>query len=218
MNPDGPRNILEVGSPTSAAHPPYDGVRATDPVRLIPYGWVRQTRPGGTVSAVLGTWQEGAGRVELTVLPDGTAEGRITGRAAVPRPSRPPFLPGWSGADDTGRPTDTSPTLLNDPTPAFLVQLAFPEAWFWVTTGEDLESVYCLSVPGASAQIQDDTYGWTVHQGGRPALWDEIERLLAAWQEAGRPDLTAVRLRVTADTQTAWVPGHPALRWEKRLV
>jgi hypothetical protein len=44
------------------------------------------------------------------------------------------------------------------------------------------------------AQLNDNGHGWTVRQGGPIALWDAIENTLTAWQETGRPDVSAVRL------------------------
>ncbi len=50
------------------------------------------------------------------------------------------------------------------------------------------------------------------------ALWDDIERTLLAWQDAERPDITTVRLRVTPRSHTYWIDDRPAaLRWEHRL-
>ncbi|MFF0409615.1 hypothetical protein ACFYUY_04155 [Kitasatospora sp. NPDC004745] len=212
-------NLLEAGAAAPPNRPPYDKVLATRPVRRLPYAWVARSRPGATLVAVLGTWSEGAGLARLTVLPDGTAEGGIIARAdALPgdaaRYAR--SQPYWITFAGPGRPARITPTLLSDPAAALLVQLAFPDAEYYVTVGEDLESIHCLAAPGSLAEVRDDTYGWTAHQSGRRALWDEAEPLLAAWQEAGRPGPTAVRLRIAPHTWTAWVPGHPALRWEHR--
>ncbi|WP_329199131.1 ASCH domain-containing protein [Streptomyces sp. NBC_01435] len=49
------------------------------------------------------------------------------------------------------------------------------------------------------------------------ALWDGIERSLVAWQDAGTPDIDAIRLRVTADSHLYWPDRSPSLRWEHRL-
>ncbi|GAA1107160.1 hypothetical protein [Streptomyces javensis] len=68
------------------------------------------------------------------------------------------------------------------------------------------------------AAFADNGSGWTVRQGGPVALWDDIERTLLAWQDAERPDITTVRLRVTPRSHTYWIDDRPAaLRWEHRL-
>ena len=56
-----------------------------------------------------------------------------------------------------------------------------------------------------------------MRQGGPVALWDNIERTLTAWQDAGSPDITAVQLRITNRSHTYWIGEHPELRWEDRL-
>ncbi|MEV7926324.1 methyltransferase [Kitasatospora sp. NPDC088779] len=213
----GERNVTTAEGDPEVTH---DRVIATHAVRRIPHTWVRQTKPGGTILATVGTWPEGAGLAKVTVHADGTADGRIIGRSALPpvRPDRPvpPVgnLTARAATTEPKRLAHVSPTLLNNPAPAILAQLSFPESKFTVSIGEDLESIYCLSIPGSVAEVADDTYGWTVHQSGPVALWDEVERILTAWQEAGRPDLTAVRLRITDRATHYWVDGHPALRWE----
>ncbi|MDQ0789428.1 hypothetical protein [Streptomyces sp. B3I8] len=49
------------------------------------------------------------------------------------------------------------------------------------------------------------------------ALWDDIERSLVAWQDAGSPEITVVRLRITAEARTYWTEGDPSLRWRHRI-
>ncbi|MFF3004067.1 methyltransferase [Kitasatospora sp. NPDC057940] len=217
----GERNVSTAEGDPEVTH---DRVIATHAVRRIPYAWVRRTRPGGAILATVGTWPEGAGLARVTVAADGTADGRFIGRSTLP-PVRPEPLAARvggraapAGAAAPKRPAHVSPTLLNEPTPAILAQLAFPESKFTVSVGADLESIYCLATPGSVAEVADDTYGWTVHQSGPVALWDEVERILTAWQEAGRPDLTAVRLRITDRATRYWIDGHPALRWEHAAI
>lgn len=67
------------------------------------------------------------------------------------------------------------------------------------------------------AEFKADSDGWIVRQGGPVALWDKIERTLGAWQSAGSPDITAVRLRITKRSHTYWIDDQPELRWEHRL-
>ncbi|WP_107054515.1 ATP-grasp peptide maturase system methyltransferase [Streptomyces sp. NRRL S-350] len=204
---------------------PYDRVVATCAVRRIPYTWVRQTRPGGTVLATVGSWAYGTGLAKVTVGEDGTAQGRIIGRSSF-MPARSQAVVPLAGDlsaraayADTERRTPVAPQVLNEWTPAFLAQLAAPGAQMvTAVAGGGEQTVYLFDPARESfAQLDDDGEGWTVRQGGPVALWDVIEDVLTAWQETGRPDLSAVRLRVTPEAHTYRIGDHPALRWEHRL-
>ncbi|WP_454659995.1 hypothetical protein [Streptomyces avermitilis] len=67
------------------------------------------------------------------------------------------------------------------------------------------------------AEFIADGESRTVRQGGPVALWDAIESALVAWQDDGRPDIDAVRLRVTDRSHLYWIESSPLLRWEHRL-
>ncbi|MEU3076150.1 hypothetical protein [Streptomyces laurentii] len=62
-----------------------------------------------------------------------------------------------------------------------------------------------------------DGQEWRVRQGGPIALWDRVEGALIAWEAAGSPDITAVRLRVTQATHRYWIEGEPRTIWEHHL-
>ncbi|MGA5822054.1 rRNA adenine N-6-methyltransferase family protein [Kitasatospora sp. NPDC094028] len=197
---------------TASPSGPYDRVVVTEPVTRLPHDWVRWAGPGGTITATLGTELVG-----LTVRPDGTADGRVLGPSPMPPvPTGPQPWSGGVGAATPARPTNTPPSTLAHGTPAFLLQLAFPGAQLRSTVDEDLASVHYLHHPGSPTlvEIVDDTYGWTVREYGKAPLWARVERLVAAWHEAGRPDLGSVRLRLTEDTHTYRLGDHPDLCWE----
>lgn len=205
---------------------PYDGVIATCAVRRIPHTWVRQTRPGGTILATVGSWSYGTGLARLTVMEDGAAEGRIIGRSSF-MPTRSQAVVPVAGDlsaraayADTERRTPIAPRLLEEWTPAFLAQLAAPDVQLVQAVSDDSgQTVHYLFDPGREsfAELTDDATGWTVRQGGPVALWDAVEDALTAWQDAGRPDIGAVRLRVTAEAHAYRIGEVPALRWEHRL-
>ncbi|WP_240468283.1 hypothetical protein [Streptomyces dangxiongensis] len=44
-----------------------------------------------------------------------------------------------------------------------------------------------------------------------------VERSLVAWQNAGEPDIDAIRLRATTASHRYWIDQSPSLRWEHRL-
>jgi protein-L-isoaspartate O-methyltransferase len=72
-----PDLVVGDGTDGYADRAPYDRIHVTCGVTQIPYTWVEQSRPGGHI--VLPWMPEwfGGHLVRLTVLPDGTAAGRI---------------------------------------------------------------------------------------------------------------------------------------------
>ncbi|MDY0816098.1 ATP-grasp peptide maturase system methyltransferase [Kitasatospora purpeofusca] len=218
---------------------PYDKVIATCAVRRIPHAWIRQTRPGGTVLATVGSWTYGTGLVKVTVNDDGTAEGRIVSRSS--------FMPARSQADrpldgdlaaraaypDTERLTALDPAVLRDWMPAFLAQLAAPGAQLVrATTADGDARTYLFDTARESfAELTETDGTWTVRQGGPVALWDAVEDTITAWREAGQPAITDVRLQITSRAHTYWIGGQrittahgnhwigeqPKLRWEHRI-
>jgi methyltransferase of ATP-grasp peptide maturase system len=216
---------------------PYDRTIATCAVRRIPYAWVRQTKPGGIILATMGpsAWSYGTGLAKLTVKDDGTAEGRIIGRTSF-MPARAEAAVPFSGDlsaraayADIERKTSLSTDVLNDWVPAFLAQLAAPGAQLVRAVSDSRETVYLFDTGReAFAALTADGDEWTVRQGGPVAIWDAIERTLTAWQDAGEPDISTVRLEVspeahaywiggqqiTTDARSYWIGEKPALRWK----
>jgi protein-L-isoaspartate(D-aspartate) O-methyltransferase len=74
-----PRLVVGDGADGWPQGAPYDRVHVTCGVTTVPYAWIAQTRPGGVI--VLPWMPEYAGghKVKLTVLPDGSAVGRVVG-------------------------------------------------------------------------------------------------------------------------------------------
>ncbi|NJP45067.1 ATP-grasp peptide maturase system methyltransferase [Actinacidiphila epipremni] len=203
---------------------PYDKVIATCAVRRIPYAWVRQTRPGGTILATVGSWAYGTGLARVTVGEDGSAEGRIIRRASfMPARSQaavPPAgdLSARAAYPDSERVTPIDPRVLEEWMPALLAQLAVPGAQFVKALGEDGEQSYLFDTERESfAHLRAGPGGWTVRQGGPVALWDRVEEALAGWQETGRPGIETVRLRITPRAHTYWLEGRLAMRWEHQV-
>ncbi|MFE1308998.1 ATP-grasp peptide maturase system methyltransferase [Streptomyces sp. NPDC058755] len=217
---------------------PYDRVIATCAVRRIPYTWVRQTRPGGIILSTVGSWPYGTGLAKVTVREDGTAEGRILGRSSFMQ-ARSQAV-GHEGVDlsartayaDSERPTRIPPSLLDEWMPAFLAQLTAPGAHLLRASANGVHSVYLFDDERESfAAFTGDGVDWTVRQGGPVALWDDIEETLTAWQHAGEPGISSVRLhitdrshtywiggrQITTPSRTAWVTDTRELRWEHRV-
>ncbi|MEU4492647.1 ATP-grasp peptide maturase system methyltransferase [Streptomyces sp. NPDC023998] len=205
---------------------PYDRVIATCAVRRIPYTWIRQTKPGGIVLATVGgSWHYGTGLAKVTVGEDGTAEGRITGRSSFMQARSQAALPvsgdlsARTAYADSERQTQVPPALLEEWMPAFLAQLAAPGAQFVrAATLDGAQLLYVFDPERESfAQFTAAGDAWTVHQGGPVALWDDIERALTAWQDAGSPDISSVRLHITDRSHTYWIDDNPSLIWQHNL-
>ncbi|BAU82822.1 protein-L-isoaspartate O-methyltransferase [Streptomyces laurentii] len=204
---------------------PYDRVIATCAVRRIPYAWIRQTRPGGVVLGTVGSWPWGTGLAKLTVGDDGTAEGSIIGRSSFiqARAQAVAHVAGDLSARtayaDSERRTQVSPLVLEEWMPAFLAQLAAPGAQFVRATGGDGSPLRYLFDPEKEsfAEFLADGESWTVRQGGPVGLWDDVERSLVAWQDAGAPETDSVRLHVTPASHRYWIDQAPSLRWEHRI-
>ncbi|TVL89975.1 ATP-grasp peptide maturase system methyltransferase [Streptomyces sp. SAJ15] len=204
---------------------PYDRVIATCAVRRIPHTWIRQTKPGGVVLSTIGAWPYGTGLAKVTVGDDGTAEGGIVGRSSFMHARSQAMAPlagdlsARTAYADSERSSKVSPLMLEEWMPAFLAQLAAPGAQFVrAVRGDGTRLLYLFDPQRESfAEFIADGDGWTVRQGGPVALWDDIEQALTAWQGEGSPDITAVKLHITARTHTYWIGDNPALRWEHHL-
>jgi methyltransferase of ATP-grasp peptide maturase system len=204
---------------------PYDRVIATCAVRRIPYTWIRQTKPGGIVLGTVGSWPWGTGLAKVTVGEDGTAEGAIIGRSSFMQARAQAVTPvagdlsARTAYADSERTVLVSPLALEEWMPAFLAQLAAPGTQFVRATRSDGSPLRYLFDPEREsfAEFIADGESWTVRQGGPVALWDDIERSLVAWQDAGTPDIEAIRLRVTTRSHLYWIDRSPSLCWEHRL-
>jgi methyltransferase of ATP-grasp peptide maturase system len=206
---------------------PYDRLIATCAVRRIPHTWVRQTKPGGIVLSTVGSWPYGTGLAKVVVDEDGNAEGSIIGKSSFMQARAQSVRPvsgdlsARTAYADSERRTEVAPTLLEEWMPAFLAQLAAPGAQFVRATtsgGNPLLYVFDPDRESFAEFAATGDGGWTVRQGGPVPLWNKIEEVLVAWEDAGRPDISAVQLRVTQDTHLYWIEGSKALRWEHRLV
>ncbi|MFE7463610.1 ATP-grasp peptide maturase system methyltransferase [Streptomyces sp. NPDC057499] len=204
---------------------PYDRVLATCAVRRIPYTWIRQTRPGGIVLTTVGSWPWGAGLAKVTVGENGTAEGAVIGRSSFMQARAQAVTPvagdlsARTAYADSERAALVSPLVLEEWMPAFLAQLAAPGAQLVRASRGDGSPLRYLFDPEREsfAEFIADGDSWTVRQGGPVALWDDIERSLVAWRDAGAPGIETVRLRVTGGSHLYEIGRSPSLRWEHRL-
>jgi methyltransferase of ATP-grasp peptide maturase system len=212
-----------LGNPRRA---PYDRIIATCAVRRVPYAWVRQTRSGGIILATVGpsSWTYGTGLAKLTVR-DGIAEGPIIGRASFMAARSQAVVPlsgdlaARAAYADIERKTPVPPDVLNDWMGAFLAQVSAPRAQLVRAVSSDgRETVYLFDTERESfAALTSDGGEWTVRRGGPAAIWDAVESAVAAWQKAGQPEISAVRVQVTPQAHVYRIGEEPALRWEHPL-
>ncbi|MFF1558369.1 ATP-grasp peptide maturase system methyltransferase [Streptomyces sp. NPDC058279] len=204
---------------------PYDRVVATCGVRRIPYTWVRQTRPGGVILATIGSLATGTGLAKVTVNDDGTAEGRFVAHANFMQARSQAVTPiagdlsSRVAYPNSERRALISPTDLDEPMPAFLAQLTAPTAQVLrARTSDGAALVYLFDPDRESfAELTQNGGDWLVRQGGPVALWDDIERALCGWRDAGQPSITEVRLRVSERSHSYWIGDSSALRWQHPL-
>ncbi|MGW6459852.1 hypothetical protein ACWF94_28645 [Streptomyces sp. NPDC055078] len=187
----------------------------------------RARGPHGIVLATVGgSWHYGTGLAKVTVAEDSTAEGRLIGRSSFMQARSQAEVPiagdlsARTAYADSERETQVSPLLLEEWMPAFLAQLAAPGAHFTRATSQTGNRLLYVFDPDREsfAAFTEKGETWTVRQGGPLRLWDTIEQALAAWQDAGSPDITAVRLHITQETHTYWTEWHPTLRWQHHLL
>ncbi|MFD9950707.1 ATP-grasp peptide maturase system methyltransferase [Nonomuraea sp. NPDC059023] len=204
-----PTLVLGDGLAGYPARALYDRLIATCAVRTIPPAWLTQVRTGGTITAPMLGWAEGAAFAHLTVTDAGEARGRFVNDDVYFMPARPHAAPPrgdmYIGRGEA-RPTDLNPKIVKDSAALFTVQLAIPGAILgW------LDSTLTLRDPrtGAQADISDAPGGgWIVHQDGPVRLWDAVEKVIELWRGAGSPHQSGFGLTATLERQWVWL-GEP---------
>ncbi|WP_327377707.1 ATP-grasp peptide maturase system methyltransferase [Streptomyces sp. NBC_01216] len=201
-----PQLIVGDGLAGHAAGSPYDRVIVTCGLVSLPYAWVEQTRPGGTILATLGGWMFSSELARLTVNDDGTASGRFLGGQIsfmLARPQSPPplgMLPDIDQGDE--RLTTLGADVINDWDTRFVAQIAAPRAQR-ISLDRDgrTEHVLVDVGDGSWAALAETEGRWTVRQGGPERIWDDIETHVRLWREAGTPTLEKFQVTVTPDGQ-----------------
>ncbi|MFJ1751306.1 methyltransferase domain-containing protein [Kitasatospora sp. NPDC088134] len=204
-------------------HPPgapYDRIIATYGLRDIPPAWIEQTRPGGLILAPFGTHYSNADALlRLTATGDGTASGPFLQPVEFMKMhSHRLAWPANPAPGGTVTETTTTAQLPDhgkfDPFP-FAAGLRLPDVVHAIQPHPDGARtlwLYSLTVPAWAAVAFRD--GEDVHQvrqyGGRH-LWDEFEKVLTWWHDAGEPRVERLGLTVTPAGWHAWLdePGQP---------
>lgn len=177
------------------ARAPYDRVLATVAAPNIPYPWVAQVRPGGTVLLPWGSDWYSSALLRLVVGTDGSASGRIVGGASfmLLRTQRRERVPVglYSERDDVvSSHTDLHPWPLAQPDAATAIGLRLPGCKQYYRDDGDigprLNIAHVASRSWARVYLAEGP-PYTVEQQGPRMLWDEAVDAYRWWQGAGEP-------------------------------
>jgi methyltransferase of ATP-grasp peptide maturase system len=206
-----------------AGHPdgaPYDRLIATCGFRNIPPAWLEQVRPGGIILTTLRGWMRSLGLVKLIVTGD-SASGWFSEddpSFMIARQQDAPESLGTVPRPDDGsvRKATYGPELLTSSGPAFMAQLAAPDARFFsmAVDGGPVSTFLLDSVTDSFAVLAPTDGGWQVRQGGPRCLWDAIESAVATWQEYGSPNTAAFGVTVSHENQVVWLGNPNGPQWQ----
>ncbi|MFF1419230.1 ATP-grasp peptide maturase system methyltransferase [Streptomyces sp. NPDC058280] len=198
----------------------FDRIVAACSFRAVPPALLAQARPGGKILLTLSGWLYGYARVLLTVDGNGNAEGHLLGGTVSFMSARTHAAPvfgnpaHWAaGLPDKPRTARHSPKRITDATEEafhlrFLAQSAAPDAQM-TTVGEVVHLVDVVT--GSAATLTPNNGGWRVREGGPVRLWERIERVLDAYDEADRPGPQTFTLHVDDGGQHLRHPQMPGL-------
>ncbi|MGW3134601.1 ATP-grasp peptide maturase system methyltransferase [Streptomyces sp. NPDC001139] len=198
---------------------PYDRLIATCGFRNIPLAWLDQVLPGGVILTTLRGWMRSLGLVKLIVTGD-SASGWFSeddpSFMIARQQDAPESLGMIPGPDDgTERKATYGPDILTSSGPAFMTQLAMPDARFFsmpVDGGPD--STFVLdSGTDSFAVLTPTDNGWQVRQGGPRRLWDAAESAVATWEEYGSPSTAAFGVTVSHEARVVWLGNPNGPQW-----
>ncbi len=199
---------------------PYDRVLATVAVAEVPYAWVAQARPGGTIVA---PWQplRGHGLIVRLTVGHETAYGRFHGPAGymMLRAQRAPVV--WDPHDHDE--ADVTATRLDPRTVADagtgleLAVLGRAPGLAYLPAARDDGSFSLLlfevgapegSWAACDYQPGEDTF--EVTQFGDRRLWNEVEGAFGWWVEQDSPGADRFGLVVSQEGERVWLdePSH----------
>jgi len=192
----------------------YDRILATVSVRPIPRGWLEALRPGGRIVTTIANTSL---LVAADMGDDGIARGRVQPDPASFMRTRqqadyqPRLDDVYIAARDQpgdeirklGRPI---PDLWTDWSLRCLYELDNPDIENRSATCEDgTELLWLLAADGSWARV-DEADG-TVHQSGSRRLWDDLKRVQAKWEEAGRFPLHQMTVEFGPESNALASPG-----------
>jgi protein-L-isoaspartate O-methyltransferase len=201
---------------------PYDRIISTAAVREVPYPWVEQTRPGGTILTPWHTAYHDGALASFTVCPGGVAEGRIVGNVAFMylRAQRIHASIDEEDCDEaTARASHTTVapySVAGDYDASLAIGMTVPHCSVITVPDPAAEMTGTLwfvdptTNSWANLHYHPGTRTYPVHQSGPRNLWDEIETAYHWWRDAGRPGPDRWRITLSAHGQhiTLRYPGH----------
>ncbi|WP_380281045.1 methyltransferase domain-containing protein [Kitasatospora purpeofusca] len=199
---------------------PYDRVVSTCSVRRVPWAWIEQTRPGGTV---LTPWDNPMicwGLLRLTVGRH-QAQGRFSPHSAfmLMRTQRQDLrifrdVVRDEHVPEKGR-TSLAPQQVTGEAWEARFALGLRLGDVWTAWEEDAARLWAASTDARSWAAVD--LDGTVWQYGPRRLWDEVEEAHRWWERQGRPGPSRFGLTVTEGEQWAWLdaPTRPVRREER---
>lgn len=199
----------------------FDRIVAVCSFRAVPPALLAQVRPGGKILLTLSGWLYGYARVLLTVAEDGTAEGHLLGGTVSFMPARTHAAPAFGNpahwaAELPGKSRSArhSPERVSAATEEafhlrFLAQSAVPDAQ--MTTIDEIVHLVDV-VTGSAATLTPHDGAWQVRESGPVKLWECVERVLDAYDAAGRPGPEMFTLRIHDGGQHLRHPRMPCLK------
>lgn len=199
---------------------PFDRIVAACSFRAVPPALLGQARPGGKILLTLSGWLYGYARVLLTIGEDDIAEGQLLGGTVSFMSARTHAAPAFgnpahwaAGLPQTGRAARHSPERITAASKEafhlrFLAQCAVPDVQM-TTVGEVVHLVDVVS--GSAAALIPVEGWWDVRESGPVRVWERIERVLSAYDEAGRPGPETFTLHVHDGGQHLRHPHLPDL-------
>ncbi|MGN9785667.1 methyltransferase domain-containing protein [Nonomuraea sp. ZG12] len=204
-----PRLILGDGAHGRPEEAPYDGVHVTCGVSRMPYAWVRQTRPGGTIVLPWTPRWEAGHLTKLTVTADGRAVGRFhRGAVFMPMRSQRPHDVRLDGPyRDSITRLDPRQVVRSPAGADVAIAGLLPDLYDAHADEEDGGFRLWLWSDDSEAQIhQAPGYDrFSVFQRGPHDLWDELEVAYRQWLAWGSPGRDRFGMSVTPEGQYVWL-------------
>ncbi|SEG87848.1 protein-L-isoaspartate(D-aspartate) O-methyltransferase [Thermomonospora echinospora] len=189
---------------------PYDAVHVTCGVTTVPYTWVEQTRPGGTIVLPWMPEYIGGYKVRLTVG-DGRATGRFHGPASymMLRSQRGgPLTEPDHGIEEEGTRVDPRAVTGDSYGADIAITAMLPDvAAVEDATGDGRYALVLADTVGTSWARVEHRPGrrehLVRHAGPRP-LWDEVTDAYLRWVGWGSPGRDRFGLTVDPHGQVVW--------------
>lgn len=193
----------------------YDRIMATVSVRPIPRSWLEALRPGGRIvttiaqtSLLVSADMGNDGVARGWIQPDPASFMRTRQHADYPARLDDVYAAARDDPGDQIRDlTGPVPDLWSDWSLRCLYELDSPDIENRSATHEDgAQVVWLLGADGSWARAEQAS--GTVHQSGPRCLWDDLERVQAKWEEAGRFRLHQMSVELGPERSTLISPDE----------